>query len=140
MPIYIELANLIVQKSIVKSKYKGGVETFINDFSIKKDNRHQEDDLLFSISKMNCDEFNVDTFVEKGLDYNFESDKSTDFTILSRYGGILWKVDWLDFNDMFAWHINTEKDKIEMAKKRNELTMDKISEIFDLGLNPFNTI
>lgn len=140
MPIYIELANLIVPKSIVKSKYKGGVEKFIIDYSINGDNRHQEDGLLFSISKMNCDEYHIEELIVKGLDYNIESNTSNDFTIISRYEGCLWKVNWLEFNYMFAWHVNTQEDQINFAKKRNDLTMDKISELFELGLNPFNTI
>lgn len=140
MPIYIELANLVIPKSTVTNKYVGGKDQFKSDYGIIEKSRHQEDDLLFSISRMNCDEYDIDKIVANGLDYDFEYKTSSDFTILSRYGGCLWKVDWLEFNDMFAWHINTEKEKIEFAKKRNELTMDKISEMFDVGLNPFKTI
>jgi len=140
MPTYIELANLVIPKSTVDNKYSGGVDRFRTDYNIHGDNRHQEDDLLFSISGMNCDEYDVGELVEKGLDYDDENNTSHDFTILSRYGGCLWKVDWLEFNSMFAWHINTEKEKINIARKRNELTMDIISEMFESGLNPFNTI
>ena len=73
-------------------------------------------------------------------DYDYKKSRSTDFTILSRYGGVLWDIEWLEYNGMFAWHVNTEEEKIDMARKRNELTMDKISEMFDLGMNPFKTI
>jgi len=89
---------------------------------------------------MNCDDYDLKKLVEKGLDYDFKEGRSTDFTILSRYGGVLWDMDWLEYNGMFAWHINTEEEKIDMARKRNELTMDKISEMFELGMNPFKTI
>ena len=140
MPIYIHLANLIVPKPVIEKKYAGGADQFRTDYSIDGDNRHQEDDLLFSISRMNCDDYDLNKLVEKGLDYDFKEGRSTDFTILSRYGGVLWDMDWLEYNDMFAWHINTEEEKIDMARKRNELTMDKISEMFDLGMNPFKTI
>ena len=139
MPVYIELANLIVPKPVIEKKYAGGADQFRKDYSIG-DNHHQEDDLLFSISRMNCDDYDLKKLVEKGLDYDFKEGRSTDFTILSRYGGVLWDMDWLEYNDMFAWHINTEEEKIDMARKRNELTMDKISEMFELGMNPFKTI
>jgi len=140
MPVYIELANLIVPKPVIEKKYAGGADQFRTDYSIDGDNHHQEDDLLFSISRMNCDDYDLNKLVEKGLDYDFKEGRSTDFTILSRYGGVLWDMDWLEYNGMFAWHINTEEEKIDMARKRNELTMDKISEMFDLGMNPFKTI
>ena len=140
MPVYIELAKLIVPKPVIEKKYAGGTDQFRTDYSIDGDNRHQEDDLLFSISRMNCDDYDLKKLVEKGLDYDFKEGRSTDFTILSRYGGVLWDMDWLEYNDMFAWHINTEEEKIDMARKRNELTMDKISEMFELGMNPFKTI
>ena len=140
MPVYIELANLIVPKPVIEKKYAGGADQFRKDYSIDGDNHHQEDDLLFSISRMNCDDYDLNKLVEKGLDYDFKEGRSTDFTILSRYGGVLWDMDWLEYNGMFAWHINTEEEKIDMARKRNELTMDKISEMFDLGMNPFKTI
>jgi hypothetical protein len=140
MPVYIELANLIVPKSTIEKKYTGGADQFRTDYSIDGDNRHQEDDLLFSISRMNCDDYDLKKLVEKGLDYDFKEGRSTDFTILARYGGVLWDMDWLEYNGMFAWHINTEEEKIDMARKRNELTMDKISEMFELGMNPFKTI
>ena len=140
MPIYIHLANLIVPKPVIEKKYTGGADQFRTDYSIDGDNRHQEDDLLFSISRMNCDDYDLSKLVERGLDYDFKEGRSTDFTILSRYGGVLWDMDWLEYNGMFAWHINTEEEKIDMARKRNELTMDKISEMFELGINPFKTI
>ena len=140
MPVYIELANLIVPKPVIEKKYAGGADQFRTDYSIDGDNYHQEDDLLFSISRMNCDDYDLNKLVEKGLDYDFKEGRSTDFTILSRYGGVLWDMDWLEYNGMFAWHINTEEEKIDMARKRNELTMDKISEMFELGMNPFKTI
>ena len=140
MPVYIELANLIVPKPVIEKKYAGGADQFRKDYSIDGDNHHQEDDLLFSISRMNCDDYDLKKLVEKGLDYDFKEGRSTDFTILSRYGGVLWDMDWLEYNGMFAWHINTEEEKIDMARKRNELTMDKISEMFELGMNPFKTI
>jgi len=140
MPVYIELANLIVPKPVIEKKYAGGADQFRTDYSIDGDNYHQEDDLLFSISRMNCDDYDLKKLVEKGLDYDFKEGRSTDFTILSRYGGVLWDMDWLEYNGMFAWHINTEEEKINMARKRNELTMDKILEMFELGINPFKTI
>jgi len=57
MPVYIELANLIVPKPVIEKKYAGGADHFRKDYSIDGDNHHQEDDLLFSISRMNCDDY-----------------------------------------------------------------------------------
>jgi len=69
MPVYIHLANLFIKKSAVENKYKGGIVKFREDFFISGDNYNQEDNELFSIAKMNTDEFDLDYLFSKGLDY-----------------------------------------------------------------------
>ncbi len=53
MPVYLHLANLIVDKAAVDRKYAGGIEKFRLDYNIGGDNCNQEDDELFNIARMN---------------------------------------------------------------------------------------
>ena len=64
MPVYLHLANLIVLKSSVVKSYRGGLEKFRLDHHINNESLNQEDDLLFSITRMNVDEFDLDFYTE----------------------------------------------------------------------------
>ena len=140
MPTYIHLANLIIDKKAVISKYIGGLEQFRIDYKIGGENFNQEDDQLFSIARMNVDEFNIDALVELGLSYDYENSFSNDFVIRPRYGTYLWPADWVEDNEIFAWHKECDADLIEKANKIAETTMDEIEKAFARGEEPFNTI
>jgi hypothetical protein len=43
MPVYIHLANRIIKKTALESKYKGGIEQFRVDYSIGGENLNQGD-------------------------------------------------------------------------------------------------
>jgi len=131
MPIATELTNLLIPKDVVSKKYFGGESQFIQDFNINdSNNRHSQDDELFSIAAMNADEYDIDTLVNKGLE--FKNDSSNDFVICSRYGGFYWNVDWIEGNYMFIWHKKASQSRVERAIHiGNKMTMDKIAEMVE---------
>jgi hypothetical protein len=131
MPIATELTNLLIPKDVVSKKYFGGESQFIQDFNINdSNNRHSQDDELFSIAAMNADEYDIDTLVNKGLE--FKNDSSNDFVICSRYGGFYWNVDWVEGNYMFIWHKKASQGKVERAIHiGTKMTMDKIAEMVE---------
>lgn len=51
---------------------------------------------------MNIDDFDIDLLTSNGLYFDDEKQESNDFTIVYRYGGLLWPVDWLKENRIFA--------------------------------------
>jgi len=141
MPIYIHLANLVFNKKIISEKYVGGCNQFRIDWDIDTNERNQEDDELFSISAMNADEFEIDVLIWRGLDFNRGMNQSSDFTSITRYGGALWQVDWLNHNTCFAWHLTCNQEQKDKAVHIGEvMTMDKIQDLADQGINVFETI
>lgn len=66
---------------------------------------------------------------------------SNDFVPISRYGGPLWEMDWLESNGIFAWHKNAKPAQIARAKYiGEEMTMDKIDELAEQGIDVSDTI
>ena len=133
MPIYLHPSNLIVRKSAVRKRYKGGLNQFRIDHNTTSENHNQEDRMLFSISRLNVDEFDIDFILDKGLQ------RATDFTIYSRLAGILWKSNWLEENAVFAWHrdehsflISKTEEVCEMNKIETLLNDHQVSSIIEL--------
>jgi hypothetical protein len=89
---------------------------------------------------MNPDEFDLDTLMKLGLAYDEDQNSSTDFTIVTRYGGILWEVDWLQQNGIYAWHVNSSPEEITLAKLKSDMLMTTMVEILERGENPFPVI
>jgi len=141
MPTFIHLANLIFEKKIIAEKYTGGCNQFRIDYNIDANEFNQEDDDLFSISAMNLNEFEIDILIERGLKFDNQSNRSNDFVAVKRYGGALWQTDWLSDNGTFAWHSNCKDDQKKKAIEiTEEMTMDRIQELADKGINMFETI
>jgi hypothetical protein len=136
MPTYIHLANLIINKSAIEQKVKGGCEAFRKHKIFTNLELNQEDNDVFSLTRMNPDEFDTGTLQEMGLDYNEKEDTSSDFTIVTRYGGVLWKVDWLEHNGIYAWHVNSSAEEINLAQEKSNMLMDEFIEIVERGENP----
>ena len=85
--------------------------------------------------------FEIDKLIERGLQFNSDLQYSNDFVAISRYGGAHWEADWLNNNDTFAWHVNCDPKQKERAVQIAEvMTMDKIQELSDKGINVFKTI
>lgn len=140
MPTYIHLANLIINKEAVEKKVVGGCEAFRKYVHERENELLQEDDELFSLTRMNYDEFNLDKLVEFGLDFDDKNFCSKDFVLIVRYGGELWSVDWLENNLIFAWHVESDSALINKAKEVSNMLMDDIVELIERGENPLTVI
>lgn len=140
MPTFIHLSNLVVLKSAVEKKYKGGLDQFRKDYQIGEDIYYQEDEHLFSIASMNADEHDTQDLKTKGLHFDFDLRRSDDFTIITRYGGCYWVTNWVVSNDLFVWHPLSSTESIAKAQKLGNATMGELSDIFDRGENPFSAI
>ena len=140
MPIYIHLANLIINKSAIEQKVKVGCAAFSEHKIFTNIELNQEDNDVFSLTRMNPDEFDTGTLQEMGLDYNEKEDTSTDFTMVTRYGGILWKVDWLEQNGIYTWHVNSSPKEINLAKEKSNMFMSDAIKQIEQGENPFPVI
>ena len=141
MPVYLDLANLVFEKRLLDQKYFGGCEQFRLDWNTINSEANEEDDELISLASMNIDAFEIDKLIERGLEFNSDLQYSNDFVAISRYGGAHWVTDWLNNNDTFAWHVNCDAKQKERAVQIGEvMTMDKIQELGDKGINVFKTI
>jgi hypothetical protein len=140
MPVFINLSILVVDKKALEKKYKGGIDEFRNNYYWGEDTNNQEDDELFAIASMNSDDQDIEKLISQGLSFDEGSQRSDDFTIINRYGGALWPVSWLQHGYSFAWHVDAHVSYIKKAKAVEHMTMDKIGELFEKGINPFSTI
>ena len=141
MPIYIHLANMIVDKKIIDTKYYGGCNQFRIDWDIDAGIYNQEDDELFGVARMNADEFDIEKLIQGGLEYNEDAENSNDFVIITRYDGALWQTDWLDNNGIFAWHSNCIQEQKDRALHIGEvMTMQEVIDLGEKGVNVFETI
>lgn len=128
MPIYLHPANLIIQKSTIIQKYNGGIEGFRKDFISSNNPYNQEDNELFSLSKLNAYEFDISDLVLKGLTYESKNNSSEDFVVQTRLDGFLWKANWIRDNRVFAWHINSKVIELEQVHKISDLTPEQIDD------------
>ena len=140
MPVFIHLSILVVDKNAIKKKYKGGIVAFKNNYYWGEDTNNQEDDELFAIASMNSDDQDIEELISNGLSFDIQSHRSDDFTIVNRYGGALWPVSWLKHGYSFAWHVDADENFIEKAKAVDEMTIEKIADLFEEGINSFSTI
>lgn len=140
MPVYLHIFNLIIDKKSVIEKYHGGIEQFRLDYNIPSSEINQEDDELFSLGQMNADEFDIEGLVSKGIQYDKKNQTSNDFTIVYRYGDMLWEAKWLKNNKVFAWHINTSSELKARVAEISNMSMDYIVEQMENGNNLLNTI
>lgn len=102
---------------------------------------NQGDDELFSIAKMNMDDFDIEKLIERALGFDAERPHSNDFDAVSRYGGAHWESDWLNSNGTFAWHSDCNPTQKERAVEIGEvMTMDEIQKFFEKGIDVFQTI
>ena len=140
MPVYIEIANIVIEKQTIQKKYKGGIRQFKIDYSFGEGKLHKEDDELLLLAYMNLFDSDIRYLINKGLQHDEVNQSSNDFAILYMYGGDTWKVDWLDSNAAFAWHKKCDPKQIEQAQKIGNSYVDDIKAAIDRGENPFQTI
>ena len=137
MPIYLTLASLIIDKNAIEKKYKAGVNQFRLDYFSQQGEASQEDDEVFMIARMNCDEYDLDELIKMGFEYNKEVEYSNDFVIYQRYHGYLWKVDWIEDNELYAWHINAKNELKSKANEFGDITMNELEKIYKNGQDAF---
>ena len=137
MPIYLTLASLIIDKDAIEKKYKGGVNQFRLDYFSGEAEASQEDDEVFMIARMNCDEYDLDELIKMGFEYNEEVECSNDFVIYQRYHGYLWQVDWIEDNGVYAWHINAKDELKSKANNFGNVTVHEIEKIHKNGQEAF---
>jgi len=134
MPIVLDLANLIIKKSIIEEKYHGGVEAFRERYFKSITPKNSEDNMLFSLVKMNADEFDIDELVDNGLSFDETTKTSKDFTIYSKYGGTYWEHENLKSNGVFVWHKQDDELKIVKARYIGEVMLiSEIQEAYEQG-------
>jgi hypothetical protein len=100
MSIPIEFINLIIRKSTLETKYKGGLAQFIKDIPNQS---FREDEELVRYGCMNSSDLErfIDLTLERGLEYK-EMD-TDDFVIINTYSGLSWEVGWLEHNYVESW-------------------------------------
>ncbi|MCF8430165.1 MAG: hypothetical protein K9G64_08545 [Bacteroidia bacterium] len=140
MPIYLHLANLIVNKTAITNKYEGGLAQFSIDYPINENNYNQEDNELYAIARMKIDEFDLDDLINKGLAFDEALQFSPDFILIARYSTYLWETNWISDNTIFAWHIHAGIAFIDKANAISNTTVEDIQIMFSKGENPFATI
>lgn len=118
MPLYIHLANLVLQKSEIESKYKGGLSQFIKDSHWGKAEYDSQDDELLLFASMNSDEFDFE-FLDKAGFVEIQ-----DYFVITRYSSQENLPDWLQQNGVFMWHCNCLQNQIQLAKKYSETNVD----------------
>ena len=129
MPIYIDLSNLIISKSVVELRYNGGLDSFRDRFINSNNPRNQEDDELFQIAKMNPDEFNFQLLESEGLFL-----EKGDYDIINKYGYKA-NVDWLKIKFPFINDSNCEPIQIKLAHHLASMTMDIIMKEQEKGFS-----
>ena len=134
MPIVLDLANLIVKKSTIEEKYHGGVGAFRERYIKSITPKNSEDNMLFSLVKMNADEFDIDELIDNGLSFNENTETSNDFTIYSKYGGAYWELENLNSNALYVWHKQDDELKIVKARYIGEVMLiSEIQEAYEQG-------
>jgi len=140
MPIYLHPTSIIFNKESIKSNFISGIEgfkvLFENDCGLHK----QEDNELYCFSRMNIDFFDLNKFIESGINFDKAKQFSNDFTIHRRYFGYLWEVNWIEDNEVFAWHKSCAKEEKQEMQRISNLTVDEILVMQKEELNPLKTI
>lgn len=139
MPLAIDIFALIVPKSILETKYRGGIEQFKMDF-FRGNDTDMEDGELLGVGYMDADDVDVEKLMMRGLSFNRSEPFSEDFVIVSRYGDpLLWPCEWLIQNSLHAWHAETSEANKKRAEEVGTMTMDRVFELIDMDQNPLGT-
>jgi hypothetical protein len=140
MPIILDIYNLIVHKKAVIEKYEGGFEQFRIDHKIPNSKVNTEDDELFSLGQMDPESFDIDRLISRGLTYDKTHRRSDDFTIVSRYEPQFWEVDWLEHNEILAWHKQISPLLKVKVDEFSNITAYEYEMLFKRGIFPLKSI
>lgn len=116
MPLYVNLANLIVQKQNIESKYPGGLSAFLKDSNWGNIEFDSQDDELVLFAAMNPDEFE---FFE-----NASFIKHEDYFVLTRYASEEKLPDWLQQNAVFVWHSDCPPNQVKLVEKYSTVSAE----------------
>ena len=116
MTLYVNLANLIVQKQNIESKYPGGLSAFLKDSNWGNIEFDSQDDELVLFAAMNPDEFE---FFE-----NASFIKHEDYFVLTRYASEEKLPDWLQQNAVFVWHSDCPPNQVKLVEKYSTVSAE----------------
>lgn len=136
MPIWIHLSNLIVLKKAVAAKYPGGLDAFRDEYDIENpENYQQEDGELFSLSAMDPDlqQGDAGRLIDMGFNFDEIDCGANELAILTRYGGVAARPPWLQFNTLYAWHMDCSPALQTKARTIMGKTVDEVVELLDRG-------
>lgn len=140
MPVYLDIYNLIIPKTVVCEKYPGGTDGFLDDFNFESFEINQEDDEVFCFGQTDLDSLPTEDLINKGFHFDTVKQCSKDFVVIYRYGDHYWSVPWLQHNGVFAWHMDAARESIKKVEEICDLTMDQISEMIDKGQSPLKPV
>lgn len=143
MPIWIDLADLVITKEAIAAKYPGGTERFRSDFHFDQEHASlQEDGELFCVGAMDISQLakELGALREAGLRYNVDDPVHDDMALVARYGGPLSRPAWLCANGIYVWHKACEPEVQEYVKRIVRLSVDEFIAKRERGEIPLKTI
>lgn len=137
----MDIATLVLTKNIVEKHYHGGVKQFKIDFRFNEVETFEEDNELLALSQMDFRDIDSGKMVKNGIpnEQFDENNLNRETTFCSKYGGAINKPNCFDFNEIFIWHKACKRESIIKAQYHGESTIQKLQELFDMGINPFDT-
>lgn len=143
MPICIDLANLVITRSAVISKYPGGLIGFRNETGFDPQGKaDQEDHELLCFGAMELDDLwgHVLHLRNAGLHYSEEHAEENDLVLIARYGGPVNVPLWLRYNGHYAWHKDCSAEKQELVRSIVKLDVQEFLARQERGEIPVGTI
>jgi hypothetical protein len=143
MPIWIDLANLLITKEAIAAKYAGGIDRFRSDLGFDTvEHADQEDGQLFCIGAMEVDALwsRLVRLRDVGLRYSEEDPERNDMVLIARYGGPVNVPHWLRFNGIYAWHVDCPAEKQEFVRSIVKLDVGEFLARQERGEIPVGTV
>lgn len=143
MPIWIDIANLVVTKEALQAKYPGGIEGFRSDLRFDPVNKAgQEDDELVSFGAMEIESLlgRLEALRSAGLCYEEAHASENDMVLVQRYGGASLRPGWLRINSLYVWHASCAPRLQELVAGIVKLDMDEFIARRERGEIPEGTI
>lgn len=143
MPIWIDLADLVITKEAIATKYPGGTDRFRTDLDFDPARLSvQEDGELFCLGAMDLSQLTdqLNALRTAGLTYNDKDPTNDDMVLVARYGGPLSRPYWLRANGIYVWHMNCAPDVQDYVKRIVRLSVDEFIAKRERGEIPLKTI
>ncbi|HNR55914.1 MAG TPA: hypothetical protein PKJ19_12155 [Flavobacteriales bacterium] len=143
MPIWIDIANLVVAKEALRTKYPGGFERFRSDLRFDPLNKaDQEDDELVSFGALEVESVfgRLQALRTAGLRYDETQPAENDMVLVQRYGGATNRPTWLRINSFYVWHAACAPHLQELVTGIVKLDVDEFIARRERGEIPVGTI